>query len=231
MIIKSTGARQHTIKQFIIDLLRRGHRPYTIDEIYHAFKEARHDILPASIRGRLNSLTYEGRISRIARATYAPVGYEASNEAPPTIPSLRPAAIEPQWENGRLTLPNASAKSDIDTPTLLAAFGALRDELTELAEDASGLHNIDQRPVRYLRRLMEEIAQVSRVLKTVTRCDKLNVAAIGNIVPQLHVHIVARRKDDPLWPKPVWGFGPPRAGEAAAFAQFVAAVREGLGLT
>jgi diadenosine tetraphosphate (Ap4A) HIT family hydrolase len=75
---------------------------------------------------------------------------------------------------------------------------------------------------------MEEIAQVSRVLKTVTRCDKLNIAAIGNIVPQLHVHIVARRKDDPLWPKPVWGFGPSRAGDAAAFAQFVAAVKKGL---
>ena len=43
-------------------------------------------------------------------------------------------------------------------------------------------------------RLMEEIRLASRVLKDVTRCDKLNIAAIGNIVPQLHVHIVARRK-------------------------------------
>ena len=41
-------------------------------------------------------------------------------------------------------------------------------------------------------RLMEEIAEVSRALKDVTKCDKLNVAAIGNVVPQLHVHIVAR---------------------------------------
>jgi diadenosine tetraphosphate (Ap4A) HIT family hydrolase len=68
------------------------------------------------------------------------------------------------------------------------------------------------------------------VLKAVTRCDKLNIAAIGNVVPQLHVHIVARRKDDPLWPKPVWGQVQPRPGDAAAFARFIAAIRNGLGL-
>ena len=42
--------------------------------------------------------------------------------------------------------------------------------------------------------LMEELALVSRELKDETRCDKLNVAAIGNVVPQIHVHVVARRK-------------------------------------
>ena len=43
--------------------------------------------------------------------------------------------------------------------------------------------------------LMDEIALTSRVLKDVTACDKLNVAAIGNVVAQLHVHIVARREE------------------------------------
>jgi diadenosine tetraphosphate (Ap4A) HIT family hydrolase len=75
--------------------------------------------------------------------------------------------------------------------------------------------------------LMGEIVRMSELLKTVTGCDKINVGAIGNVVPQLHVHIVARRKDDPLWPKPVWGHMQPRKGEAAAFAGFVAAVRAG----
>jgi diadenosine tetraphosphate (Ap4A) HIT family hydrolase len=79
--------------------------------------------------------------------------------------------------------------------------------------------------------LMTEVVDVSRVLKATTRCDKLNVAAIGNIVPQLHVHVVARRKDDPLWPKPVWGAAPPRAADAAAFAQFLDAIRSHLPLT
>jgi diadenosine tetraphosphate (Ap4A) HIT family hydrolase len=75
---------------------------------------------------------------------------------------------------------------------------------------------------------MREIVQVSGLLKDVTRCDKINVGAIGNVVPQLHVHIVARRKDDPLWPKPVWGIAQPHPGDATAFARFMAAIRDGL---
>ena len=56
--------------------------------------------------------------------------------------------------------------------------------------------------------LMTEISTVSQALKGVTRCDKLNVAALGNMVPQLHVHIIARRKRDAAWPRPVWGVAP-----------------------
>ncbi len=73
--------------------------------------------------------------------------------------------------------------------------------------------------------LMTEIAQVSRVLKDVTKCDKINIAAIGNVVPQLHIHIVARWKTDPLWPKPVWGAAPPRPGDTVEFERFVATMR------
>ena len=53
--------------------------------------------------------------------------------------------------------------------------------------------------------LIEEIALVGEALKAVTDCDKLNVAALGNQVPQLHVHIIARVHGDAAWPKPVWG--------------------------
>jgi diadenosine tetraphosphate (Ap4A) HIT family hydrolase len=53
--------------------------------------------------------------------------------------------------------------------------------------------------------LMREIAQASRALRTVTRCDKLNVAALGNAVPQLHVHVIARFRNDAAGPQPVWG--------------------------
>jgi diadenosine tetraphosphate (Ap4A) HIT family hydrolase len=73
--------------------------------------------------------------------------------------------------------------------------------------------------------LMDELALVSRALKDETRCDKLNVATIGNVVPQLHIHIVARRKDDAAWPKPVWGTVPRRAYEADVMERFVAAIR------
>jgi diadenosine tetraphosphate (Ap4A) HIT family hydrolase len=48
---------------------------------------------------------------------------------------------------------------------------------------------------------------VSRALKTVTGCQKINIATLGNVVPQLHLHIVARSPNDPNWPGPVWGYG------------------------
>jgi diadenosine tetraphosphate (Ap4A) HIT family hydrolase len=73
--------------------------------------------------------------------------------------------------------------------------------------------------------LMKELSLVSWALKDETRCDKLNVAAIGNVVPQLHIHIVARRKDDAAWPKPVWGAVPRLAYAADAMERFVTAIR------
>lgn len=53
--------------------------------------------------------------------------------------------------------------------------------------------------------LWKEIAQVSRALSVTVNPTKLNVAALGNAVPQLHVHVIARFEGDPAWPKPVWG--------------------------
>jgi diadenosine tetraphosphate (Ap4A) HIT family hydrolase len=74
--------------------------------------------------------------------------------------------------------------------------------------------------------LMDEIAMLSHVLKDVTRCDKLNVAAIGNMVAQLHVHIVARRRDDAAWPRPVWGTVPARRYDPAELARFIERIRQ-----
>jgi diadenosine tetraphosphate (Ap4A) HIT family hydrolase len=52
-----------------------------------------------------------------------------------------------------------------------------------------------------------ETNMVAQALKQATGAEKINVAAIGNIVRQLHVHIVARSEGDPNWPGPIWGFG------------------------
>ena len=52
-----------------------------------------------------------------------------------------------------------------------------------------------------------EMNLVSKSLQTVTRCHKMNIAALGNVVRQLHVHIVARWENDANWPGPVWGHG------------------------
>jgi diadenosine tetraphosphate (Ap4A) HIT family hydrolase len=53
--------------------------------------------------------------------------------------------------------------------------------------------------------LIEEIAQASRALEELYAPDKINVAALGNQVPQLHVHVIARFTADAAWPDPVWG--------------------------
>ena len=73
--------------------------------------------------------------------------------------------------------------------------------------------------------LMTEIASVSRALRGITRCDKLNVAALGNAVPQLHVHIIARRRTDAAWPRPVWGVMPPRPYDPRDMQNLIDALR------
>ena len=53
--------------------------------------------------------------------------------------------------------------------------------------------------------LTDEIDRAARALRSAFAPHKLNVAALGNLVPQLHVHVIARNPDDPAWPAPVWG--------------------------
>jgi diadenosine tetraphosphate (Ap4A) HIT family hydrolase len=76
--------------------------------------------------------------------------------------------------------------------------------------------------------LWTEIARTGRALKTVTECDKLNIAALGNVVPQLHVHVIARRQSDAAWPKPVWGAVPPIDQDKGELEYFIQALREKL---
>ncbi|MCE9664561.1 HIT family protein [Halomonas sp. M5N1S17] len=56
-------------------------------------------------------------------------------------------------------------------------------------------------------RLWYEATQVGRMLKALAKGDKLNIASLGNVVTQLHVHVVVRRRGDAAWPAPVWGHG------------------------
>jgi len=52
--------------------------------------------------------------------------------------------------------------------------------------------------------LMQECSEVSKQIQQLTRAEKMNVAAFGNMVPQLHLHIIARHSHDPAWPQPIW---------------------------
>lgn len=53
----------------------------------------------------------------------------------------------------------------------------------------------------------DEIDKASRILRQMSGAHKMNVAALGNMVPQLHVHVIARFESDEAWPGPVWGVG------------------------
>lgn len=75
-------------------------------------------------------------------------------------------------------------------------------------------------------RLMHETQRAMHALRNVAACDKLNVGALGNIVRQLHVHVVARRRDDAAWPGPVWGHGPAHRYLPEARDRLIAAIRK-----
>lgn len=76
--------------------------------------------------------------------------------------------------------------------------------------------------------LTAEINRAMKLLRTLTPCDKLNVGALGNIVRQLHIHIVARRAGDAAWPGPVWGSGDPQRYGATAREALVTQLRAGV---
>lgn len=108
------------------------------------------------------------------------------------------------------------AMNDARTPWLLLV--PRRAELTEVHE----LSTADRAE------LMEEIARASAALKSLTRAAKINIGALGNLVPQLHIHIVARNPGDFAWPGPVWGQGAAQPYEPAALGEFVARLQAAL---
>ena len=76
--------------------------------------------------------------------------------------------------------------------------------------------------------LTTEIDAACRALRALFKPDKLNVAALGNLVPQLHVHVIARYKDDIAWPRPVWGNATARAYTPEELIERVGALRTAL---
>ena len=121
-----------------------------------------------------------------------------------------PFALHPQlaadtFEIGRLELSRVLLMNDSRYPWLILV--PEKPDLVELVD----LGNTD------LSRLTGEIRRTSLALRECFSPDKLNVAALGNMVPQLHVHVIARFRNDSAWPRPVWG-GPPAPPYPAAAA-------------
>jgi diadenosine tetraphosphate (Ap4A) HIT family hydrolase len=78
------------------------------------------------------------------------------------------------------------------------------------------------------RQLLKESSQLSQVLVKLFHADKLNVAAIGNMVPQLHIHHVVRYESDRAWPKPVWGLFPAQTYSERALQETCANIADHL---
>jgi diadenosine tetraphosphate (Ap4A) HIT family hydrolase len=83
----------------------------------------------------------------------------------------------------------------------------------------TGVTEIHQLSAEDRAMLMEEIAQASRAIEKLYAPDKINIASLGNVVPQLHVHVIARFTKDPAWPAPIWGKFAPEPYALPALAE------------
>lgn len=107
-------------------------------------------------------------------------------------------SLDPRLQQDTLTLGDFSLcrlllMNDANYPWFILV--PRREEITELFQ----LSERDQR------QLWQETTDLAEQLKDVFFADKMNVATLGNVVSQLHMHVIVRRKDDPAWPAPVWG--------------------------
>ncbi len=75
-----------------------------------------------------------------------------------------------------------------------------------------------------------EVAFVASVLKDISGCEKINLATIGNVVRQLHIHVIARNAGDANWPGPVWGYGTKEPYESEPSVQYLSLLRDALEL-
>jgi diadenosine tetraphosphate (Ap4A) HIT family hydrolase len=127
--------------------------------------------------------------------------------------SLHPQLEKDTIDIGDLPLSRVLVIRDANYPWLLLV--PRRAEIVEIID----LDEVEQA------QLMTEVSRAARALKEVTKCDKLNIAALGNMVPQLHVHVIARRTGDVAWPRPVWGVASAVPHDAAEVQHFISALR------
>lgn len=97
-----------------------------------------------------------------------------------------------------------------------------------LVPERPGISELFELAPADLAALTDETALIARMLKTLVGADKINVAALGNVVAQLHVHVIARFTTDPAWPAPVWGRAPASPYAADAASRMLAAVTSAL---
>ncbi|WP_299476546.1 HIT family protein [uncultured Roseibium sp.] len=130
--------------------------------------------------------------------------------------SLNPRLEGDSYFVADLTLSTVRLMKDANYPWLLLV--PQKSDLVEIID----LGDADQL------QLMREIAKMSRLLRSVTDCEKLNVGALGNQVSQLHVHVIARFRSDRSWPGPVWGTVPAEDYEAEQADTLIGRLRDAI---
>jgi diadenosine tetraphosphate (Ap4A) HIT family hydrolase len=131
------------------------------------------------------------------------------------------AALHPQLENdclilGKLELCHVLLMRDANYPWCI---------LVPDREDITEIHHLSETEQLQLTR---ESVRLSQVLESIFSPDKLNIASLGNVVPQCHVHHVVRYHTDVAWPAPVWGRVPAREYSAEALAEVAGAIKQAL---
>lgn len=94
----------------------------------------------------------------------------------------------------------------------------------------AGARELEDLPEADRARLMAEIVSAGAAVRAIgvaldRPVEKLNVGQLGNLTPQLHIHVIGRRADDAAWPGPVWGVGTAEAYDAEAISRALAAAR------
>ena len=119
-------------------------------------------------------------------------------------------------EVGQLVLCKVLLMKDANYPWVILV--PMREGVSEIYE----LDDLDQE------QLIWESTYVSKTMAKLFDADKMNIAALGNVVSQLHIHHVVRRTNDPAWPNPVWGTVPPRGYTRDGLQQRVEDMRKAM---
>lgn len=93
----------------------------------------------------------------------------------------------------------------------------------EVTAEIEGLHQLDSNT---LQEVLRGVCKISQFIEKHFNCEKLNVACIGNVVRQMHIHIVGRNYDDPAWPGVVWSFDEKKKYASKESDRIIAAARE-----
>lgn len=93
------------------------------------------------------------------------------------------------------------------------------------------IHEWYQLEAEHSQALLKCVNQCAQQLQAITGADKINIGALGNQVPQLHVHVIARFTDDPCWPGSVWGQGVSLPWGSDESPPWLASLKQGLTLS